>query len=278
MIDKDVVRIAEELLRVENEEQKANILQQIKSEQAKAASRGLGRSGAYLNSITNICAVSIKNKAQLVWQTFFRFLTTTGISYSETLAAELKLLVANHFPENCDLKDLVKQQAELIGLSRLFPQFEGQIDSAKKAALVRVGTEIDLFVYSIKRRSEMKEKEANSTIFNIYSPVGAIQTGDSSIANVTQNIDAEVREQLGNVLEEIYLRLAQEDIVLPHPKKEIIEIVQEGQEKLKKQSPNITKLRGMLSAVGTAIQSIASMQPAYEGLKQALTFLGISLP
>ncbi len=224
MIDKDIVRIAEERLRVEFEEQTASILRQIKSQQSEAAIRGLGRSGAYLNGIATICAVGIKNRAQLVWQTFFRFLSTTGISYHETLAQELKLLVANQVPENCGSEDLVKQQAALIGFNNLLPQLERDLESTRQAALVNFGTEIDLFVYSLKKKVEMQEKEATSTIFNIYSPVGAIQTGDGSIANVTQSIDPEVGDQLREILNEICARLTKEDIDLPYPKQEIIEI------------------------------------------------------
>jgi len=277
MIDKDVIRIAEERSRLEIGELIASLYQEIERIKRESSARGLLYSGATLNGITNACALTIKTMAQLIWQTLFRFLTTTGISYSETLANELKALVAKHIPEN-SFKGILKQNVEKAGSPNLFTHLGPQLDAARQAALAKVGTEIDLFVYSLKKKVEMKEKETSSTIFNIYSPVGAIQTGDSSIANVTQTIDTEVREQLRKVLEEIFLKLTKEDIALPYPKGEIIEIVQEGQEELKKQSPNITKLRSMLSTVGTAIQTISSMKPAYDALKQILPFFGISLP
>ena len=278
MLNKDIIKIAEERIQLEIKEQTANALKEIKRSQNEAASRGLGRSGAYLNGITNICAGAIKSRAHLVWQVFFRFLTTTGISYSETLNQELKMLVADHLPEDNNLKGLIKKQCELTGFPNLTTRLEGEFESARKDALAHVGTEIDLFVHSLKKKEEMREKETASTTFNIYSPIGAIQTGDSSIANITQNIDTEVREQLVNILEEISSILTEENVILPYPKGEIIEIIQEGQIELKKEPPNITKLMGMLLTVGTAIQTIASIKPAYEALKQALTFLGISLP
>jgi hypothetical protein len=277
MIDKEVIRIAEERVQLEIDEQNKSLLIEIGRIKSESAARGVLRSGATLNLITNACALVIKNRAQLIWQTFFRFLTTTGISYSETLAEELKVQIVKHLPENL-MKDIVNQSANLVRSPNSSTQVEVELDLARRAALAKVGTEIDLFVHSLKKNLEMKEKETSSTIFNIYSPVGAIQTGDSSIANIAQTIDSEVREQLSKVLGEISLRLSQSEFAMPYPKGEIIEIVQEGQEELKKQSPNITKLRGMLSTVGTAIQTIASMKPAYETLKQALTFLGISLP
>ena len=277
MLDKDIVRIAEERIQLEISEQAVNLHHEIARIKSDMASRGALLSGATLSLITASCALAIKNRAQLIWQTLFRFLTTTGISYSEMLAGELKALVTKHIPEKL-MQDIIKQSANLVRSPNLSTQLELEIDLARRAALTKVGTEIDLFVYSLNRKIEMIKKETSSTIFNIYSPIGAIQTGDSSIANVTQTIDTEVKEQLNKVLEEISSKLIQSEIFLPYPKGEIIEIVQEGQEELRKQSPNITKLRNILPAVGTAIQTIASMKPAYEGLKQALTFFGISLP
>ena len=123
----------------------------------------------------------------------------------------------------------------------------------------------------------MQSEESNSTIVNIYSPVGSIQTGSSSIAHVTQHLDADVRSELSNALTQIAAALAYSTVSLTQPKNEIVELVKEGQQELGKSSPNLTKLRSLLSTVGSSTQTVASMKPAYETLKQALTFLGISL-
>ncbi|GAN34602.1 MAG: hypothetical protein DYG83_17555 [Candidatus Brocadia sp. AMX2] len=91
-------------------------------------------------------------------------------------------------------------------------------------------------------------------------------------------LDADVRTALTEALNQIAAILVNSNIALPQPKAEIVELVGEGQQELKKKSPNLTKLRSLLSAVGGSIQTVASMKPAYETLKEALTFLGISLP
>ena len=141
-----------------------------------------------------------------------------------------------------------------------------------------MGTEIDLFVHSLKGKADILKNGSSSTIFNIYSPVGSIQTGDNSIANVIQNLDSEVKDQILKTLEDINSILAQSEIEIPIPKDELIEVVQESQEELKKQKPNVTRLKSLLITVGTSIQVVSSLKPAYEALKQALAFIGISLP
>lgn len=92
------------------------------------------------------------------------------------------------------------------------------------------------------------------------------------------SLDADVRTALSEALNKISAMLADSNITLPQPKVEIEELVDEGQRELKKSNPNFTKLRSLLSAVGCSIQTVASMKPAYDTLKQLLTFLNISLP
>lgn len=279
MINQEVKWIARERVELEVAEQTARLNEEIEHIKEEMHARGLHSSGMTLKRITEACVYAVRNRAHLVWQTYFRFLTITGISYSNTLTNELKDLVSGHLPEELeDLKGYVKQNADLIGFSNLFDSMAPELDSARVAVLAKIGTEIDLFVHALRRQQEVKVGGEAPTVFNIYSPVGSIQTGSYATANVSQNLDADVRAELSKALSQISTMLAGSNIVLQQPKAEIVELVDDGQKELKKNSPNLTKLRSLLSAVGSAIQTVPSMKPAYETLKQALTFLGISLP
>ncbi|GAN34598.1 MAG: hypothetical protein DYG83_09680 [Candidatus Brocadia sp. AMX2] len=189
MVDQEVARIARDRVQIEIAEQTARIKGEIERIKSEMSARGGFRSGWTLKRITDICADAVKSRVQLVWQTYFRFLTTSGISYSDTLANELKELVSYHLPEKLsDLKGYVKQNADLIGSPNLFDKLASELDSARSAALTKVGTEIDLFVHALRKKQEMKIEGETSTVVNIYSPVGSIQTGDYAISNVTQNL------------------------------------------------------------------------------------------
>ncbi len=279
MVDQEIIRIARNRTQIEISEQNARIKEEIERIKAEMSARGTLHSSMTLKRITDICADAVKTRGQLTWQTYFRFLTTAGISHSDTLANELKELVSYHLPEQLgDLKGYVKQNADLVGSPNLFDRLAHELDKARAVTLAKVGTEIDLFVHSLRKKEEMKIEGKNSTVVNIYSPVGSIQTGDYATANVTQHLDADVRAALSEALNQIAVMLADSNIALPQPKAEIVELVDEGQQELKKNTPNITRLRSLLSAVGGSIQTVASMKPAYEMLKQALTFIDISLP
>lgn len=279
MVDQKIVRIARERAQLEIVEQTARLKEDIERVKAEMSARGVLCSGMTLKRITGICVDAVKIRVQLVWQIYFRFLTTSGISYSDTLANELKELVSYHLPEKLgDLKGYVRQISALIRSPNLFDKVAPELDSARAAALAKIVTEIDLFVHALRKKYEIKTEGESSTIFNIYSPVGSIQTGEYSISNVTQSLDADVRTALSEALNKISAMLTDSNITLPQPKVEIVELVDEGQQELKKNNPNFTKLRTLLSAVGCSIQTVANMKPAYDTLKQLLTFLNISLP
>lgn len=279
MVDEEITKIAHDRIRIEIGEQNNNLHIEIDRVKAEMSYRGVLRSSMAIKRVTGLCVETIKNRAQLVWQTLFRFITTSGISYSENLSEELKGLIVHHLPENLgDVRDHVKKITEIAGSPNMYERMEQELVSARNQALAKVGTEIDLFVHALKKKEAAETNGTSSTVFNIYSPVGSIQTGDSSIANVTQNIDTEVKEQIRKALEDIELALNQPEVEPSSSKTELIEVVQESKDEIQKEKPNVTRLRSLLTTVGTSIQVVSSLKPAYGTLKQALTFLGISLP
>ena len=280
MIDQKIIKIAHDRVRLEIGEQNDRLRTEIDRIMEEMSGRGFLQPGMTIERISDLCMDTVKNRAQLVWQTLLRFITTTGISYTEELSQELKGLVAQHLPEKLgDLRSYIKQTAELVGSPGLHEEFEQELDNARITALLKVGTEIDLFVNSLRKKIESETNKSASTVFNIYSsPVGSIQTGDNSMADVTQNINTEVKDQIRKVLEEISLILNQSEVETSFPKGELIEVVQESQEELQKEKPNVIRLRSLLTSIGTSIRVVSSLKPAYETLQQALTFLGISLP
>lgn len=279
MIDQEIAKIANDRIRIEIGEQNSRLRSEIERIKAEMSARGVLQSNMTITRVADLCVDTIKNRAQLVWQTFFRFITTAGISYSPELADELKGLVTQHLPEKLgDLRGYIKQPAEMTGSPIRHERLGQDLDRGRNQAIAKVGTEIDLFVHSLKKKADTVKNGASSTVFNIYSPVGSIQTGDNSIANVSQNIDTEVKDQIRKALEEIISTLTRSEVQTPSPKAELIEVVQESQLEIQKEKPNVTRLKSLLTTVGTSIQVVSSLKPAYETLKQALTFLGISLP
>ena len=94
MIDKEIVKNANNRIRIEIEEQNSRLRSEIGRFMIKMRDENAVQSNSSIRDIANLCIDTIKNRAQLIWQILFRFITTAGISYSPELSDELKGLVA----------------------------------------------------------------------------------------------------------------------------------------------------------------------------------------
>lgn len=59
---------------------------------------------------------------------------------------------------------------------------------------------------------------------------------------------------------------------------EVAELVEDARTELEKPKPNGFRLTNVLTGVATAVQTAASLQPAYQALKAGVLPLGIFLP
>jgi len=268
MLDKKIVKLARERIQLEIKEQWEQLRNELNRIKTEMALKGALWSGATLVRITDVCAQGIKNRAQLVWHTMYRFITTTGINYSDELSAELKALIADQLPEELDdYKGYIKNTIKILNAPKTAEKLLDQLVDARNHALNKVGTEIDLFVHSLKKKNELSETGSEFAIFNIYSPAGSIQT-----------IDEKLGRQLIDALDSLKPGIHQLKELPLYPKDEIIELIQNCRSELEKEKPNITKLRSFLTTIGMSIQAIHSMKPVYDVLKQEVAYLGISIP
>ena len=116
MLDEDVLRAAEERIRLEVDEHQKTVQLQFATTQRQAAAQGHGQSSRLVLEVTSLCSQAIKDRAFLIWQTLFRFITTGGVSYAPELPAELKSRVGHHLLNRLEeLKDFVNKASKGIG-------------------------------------------------------------------------------------------------------------------------------------------------------------------
>ena len=128
MVDEEIKKIVHDRIRIEIGEQNNHLRREIERIKAEMNGRGVLRSGMTIKRVTDLCAETVKNRAQIVWQTLFRFITTSGISHAEKLSEELKELVAQHLPEKLgDIRGHVKQITEIAGSPNLYERMEKEL-------------------------------------------------------------------------------------------------------------------------------------------------------
>ena len=276
MLDNKITDLVDRMTRVQFNERQGQLQRDIALAQSQMVARGLGRSGAIVQRVYELCSRDVEIRTLLIWQTLVRVLSQVGVRYSDDLAADLKQEIRKYLssilehPNDC-LQKIVQQIG--IGMAT-------SLSDVREQALMKVDAEIDLFVLSLLRQTEAREgkTESSGQIFNFYSPIGAIQTGPSATANVVMNLSHLDREALREALERVKEGLSIVEDLPGHPKEEVLDLVEEAKTEVGKPRPNGMRLGSVLMAVGTAIQTVGSLQPAYQALKAALLPLGIPLP
>jgi len=281
MLDQQVVNLANDRIRLEIDGHRRKFHEDVKRAEREVAAREPFRPGARFEKVGSLGVDAVRDRGQIIWQTLFRFVTLSGVTWYEGLTEDLKRVVADRLSESVgDIKgyaDKVEREMREPRLLTLVSHLRTKIEDARTTTLKTMNSEIDLFVISLKNGAQAPKNQPAQTVFNISSPVGAIQTGANAIAHVSQAIDPATRDKLLGVLIDLGQRLENIDALPGHPKHEIAELIKDSETEIRKDTPNWTKIRNFLSSIATSIQTVAALKPAYEGLKEILGYLGISV-
>jgi hypothetical protein len=142
----------------------------------------------------------------------------------------------------------------------------------QQRAVEQVAAEID---FAILEATKTQPADAQSATFNIYAPVGFVQTGPGATASVQQNIAAPDREAILRALQAVEQAVAG---LAPTERTQITEEAGELKKELAKPQPNFLRLRSGLLGIATTIQTLGSAAAAYQLVKGALALLGAHLP
>jgi hypothetical protein len=244
----------------------------VKEEQAE---RNAFYSGMTISRIREICEREIEIRAVIVWQSLVRVLETLGDESSDDIAADLKQFMRESINSSFDeLTHLLHQN-----LAKTINPQQVSLEQTRDHLIAKHEIEIDLYVDTRERRSEKNNASAGqSPTYQFYGNVGAVQTGPGALANIVQNLCQEDQEAMKQALSLARDAFAAAKEVAAVKRDELVEIVDEASDELERKNPNSTKLHSLFTTVATAIQTLASAQPAYQALKGALIPLGIMLP
>lgn len=280
MLDKELTTLLSQKINFEIGAQLPPLRQGVEQIKREMNARGVLQSGMTVHNVGELCNDSISQKAEIISQTIINVVQDAEVEYSDYLAGQLKEIASKHLPKGMgNLEGYVKQVGKLTGISTLdsiYNRFKEKFRITRDINLRRIHNNIDLLMVKLKKIAETTQED-KSTVFNINAPVGTIQTGDKSSANITQNIDSAASELLSEALRIIEEAIIKEEAP-EFPKDEVLEIIRESHGELTKKKSNITKLRSFFLTVSTSIQSIASLKTAYEILKPAFGILRIPLP
>lgn len=264
----------ETLVEVKMAERQKQFPLELSQIDSQAAAHGMFNSSVRILQTRGAHERELEVRAILTWESLVRVHRTFGQPISDSLREDLKNEIHKRIDQvMAELTASLDERTNKSGLNMSVSLVE-----AHRAVTAKHDIEVDLYVDSL---SVHNEEETTGTLmqhYNFYGAVGSVQTGANATANVIQNLGADDRAVLSSAIQQVRDALSNAPTVGEQQRKELLEIADECVSQMAASSPNNTKLLTMFNVLGTAIQSIASAQPAYQALKVAVLPLGITLP
>ena len=134
---------------------------------------------------------------------------------------------------------------------------------------------IDFDTWQQEMTTSRSESSTGGHIFNFQAPVGSVQTGDHSVAQVQQSVDQSQFAGLKSALEAILVELSKANLPADD-REEAEELVRTTIAEVEKKKPNKLSLKSLLGGVAATIQTLGSSSEAYAALKAAAIVTGIT--
>jgi hypothetical protein len=165
----------------------------------------------FIIAVQQECCNAVNNRADLVWETLCRGITTVGIEYEENVEQQLREVVDYYFPEHMNgLKYRVVEAATRVGMPDIVNKIPDEVGNTRRSALARIHSEIKLFVLTMKKSPI--SSGAYTPQVNIYhSTIGAVQTGHQSTSTVSIQNNTGDKDALIKALDLIAQELAKVD-------------------------------------------------------------------
>ncbi len=274
MLDLTLKTRFERLVEVQMTERRRQFPLELTQIDSQANARGMFHSSARIFQSLQAHERELEIRSILTWESLVRvhriFATPLPETLREDLKTEIHKQIEDIFVElSASLDERCKKSQLNMSVS---------LTDARSAIVAKHDIEVDLYVDSLSISNPEHGVRPMTQNYNFYGTIGSVQTSANAVANVVQNLGLDDRTELAAALQQVREALSNAPSILDQQRRELLEIADECTSQITAASPNNTKLLTMFNVLGTAIQSIASAQPAYQALKVAILPLGITLP
>lgn len=234
--------------------------------------RGMLMSGRTVVLVRELLDHEYMVRAQVAWQTWLRALATQSEVVTTDLRGELLAEIERVL--NAESQDLPGHLAD----ARVRTNDAGTnpvqaTADMRTRALNWAAAEID---FAILEATSKHARGPERATFNFYGTVGAVLTGPGASASVT--ITADQRHSIITALTTVKEALSASHELDPIQRGQLVELADDAASEARKDQPNGHRLRGALTGLAMAIQTLGSASEAYKLLRGAAALIGLNLP
>lgn len=272
MLDKKISEIAGDWVEGALASRTTSFQRQIDAKQNQLAARGMFRSGAAIREFADIANEELRTFAATIWTALTNSLNAMPPAPSAVLGDE----VLNVFEEMFS----ARYKAMLSFLAPVFvnsadPGGRGieLVNTTYNALMTQYSAHVRLWAGVHERKSVGSSPPPASYVFN--GPVGSVQTGAGSIANVVQKLNATDLAPLLKAVRDLEFDLQGIRDIDPLRRDQGIDLNKKIEQELVTAEPNVLVLQGLLSGLSSFVQGLASAPAAYSVLQACSQALGL---
>lgn len=154
------------------------------------------------------------------------------------------------------------------------------LDGAQGLALQKIEAQIDLLLLEAGMATDVpvKSSPALASTINVSGNNNVVIAGTSERSTISVNLTTDARQSICDALYQLDEALEKGVTVPGVETHELRELSKRAQEEAKKDTPNKLSLKSTLSEIGNVIRTTGALKPAYDSIKAALGYFGVTLP
>lgn len=230
-----------------------------------------GRGQGYAARLAPLYQEQLRARGRVVLEAAKTIDERFGLPGDDATTAELKALAEKKLTSQVEvLRDAYVRYLQPFGIAPASDPFALEGPKTHAGVLSAIGR------HRWEAQNVPMPKQSNPTPSMTFNgPVGAVQTGDNAIANVTQSWSGENVAAVVKALADFKALLHTAPGLDADLRADLVKDVESASTEIAAPTPNTGRLTRWLGGVGAAVQTVGALQPAWEVVKVGLRSLGL---
>lgn len=230
-----------------------------------------GRGQGYAARLAALYQEQLKARGRVILEAAKSIHERFGLPSDEATSSELKALAEKTLDAQVQgLRDAYERHLQPFGITAASNLFEYQGPLTHAGVLSAIGRHL-----WEAQNVPMPKQSSPTPTMTFNGPVGAVQTGANAVANVSQSWSGENVANVVKALAEFKALLQTAPGLDTDLRTDLLKDVESASTELAAPTPNAGRLTRWLGGVGTAVQTVGALQPAWDAVKVGLRALGL---